>query len=496
MKVGLSRRVGLIAVLAALAAAGQARAAGDSLTLSANAGASDATGVVITASGVTDVDNVQVVIHYQSPSQPCSANPDGNPPLDPDGTVVSPPGSFSIPSSQPNQLLPGRYRICGWLVDLAGPTTVAHTSLDLTVASADTMSLVFTPQPEQGRQFNVYAVGKSSDPAGLVDATYKPAAGGTCATTFFADHGKHVDPGENSSGTGTGSYDTLMSAPTFLAPGTYLFCGWMYDQATNEVLATARSVISVPPLHATMKLDVPGVSTGAFTVRLSVTLDYGVPVTAWVDVMPDTGHGCPSRPGAEPRSANNVIDQDIEVSKRPAGTTTVKAATSAVSGGRQLVCAWLLDNWSVNVNPKPVVAGPVAARVSIAHGKLFKGHTSQHFSITLAAAPLAKNILGAQFNERLHCNGTPLLLGRTPWNRVYSETLTGLIFGVARPDKHGRFKIRQNADGRTTILHGRVMGKTITGTFTDSGPSWAFTGNHAQSLRCTTGTVHFSARSK
>jgi hypothetical protein len=43
-------------------------------------------------------------------------------------------------------------------------------------------------------------------------------------------------------------------------------------------------------------------------------------------------------------------------------------------------------------------------------------------------------------------------------------------------------------------VHGRVQGKTITGTLSDRAKSSAFTHNPRQSLRCQTGTVAFTAR--
>ena len=43
-------------------------------------------------------------------------------------------------------------------------------------------------------------------------------------------------------------------------------------------------------------------------------------------------------------------------------------------------------------------------------------------------------------------------------------------------------------------MHGQLSGTRITGTFTEKGRAYVFTGNNAQSFTCSTGTVHFSIR--
>jgi hypothetical protein len=68
------------------------------------------------------------------------------------------------------------------------------------------------------------------------------------------------------------------------------------------------------------------------------------------------------------------------------------------------------------------------------------------------------------------------------------------MFGFPRPDKSGRFAIRLTKNrNHTFTLHGRVTGRHMSGTFTETGRSWAFTHNQSQNLRCTTGKVGFSA---
>jgi hypothetical protein len=484
----------LIATLACLAGAVPAAAA-STLSLSSNPNPSDATGVTLTASGSTsgNTGGYNLLIHYQPAGGSCAADPDRNPPLDPDSaSVPADGGPYDVQSSAPNQLLPGRYLVCGWLEDLDTSSTVATAQLPLTVASADTTSMAFSAPPLQGRAFDVSATGTSYDRGSIVDATYK-GAGGTCAPTRDADGGTSVDSEENPSATGTGAYNTGMGSHLLLAPGSYLFCGWLYDQATSAVLARTQTVVNVAPIHATMQLHAPAATAGDYPVKLDVSIDAGVPVTAIVDEIPKSPSGCPKVP---PPSAESAIDADLEDTQQPSGTITESAPNVApVSNGPQLVCAWLLDNWSVDVFPQPVLLGPISAAVAIAHNLVFTGHTSQNQAIKLFATPFAGDILTVQFRARFHCAGAP----RTPdgklWNRFGNEFLSYVVFGAAKPDAGGRFTIRERFTSiHVVVVHGRVQGKTITGTLSDRARSTVFTHSPHLGPRCTTGTIGFTAR--
>jgi hypothetical protein len=451
--------------------------------------------VTLTASGsrAANTNGYDLLIHYQPAGGSCAADPDGNPPLDPDSTIVPADGGpYNVQSSAPNQLLPGSYAICAWLQDLDTSSTVAAAHLALTVASADTTSIAVSVPPLEGRAFDVNATGTSYDPGSIVDATYKPA-GGTCAPTRDADTGTSVDPEENASATHTGAYNTGMGSHLLLAPGSYLFCGWLYDQATSVVLARTQTIVNVAPVHAALQLHVPAATAGTYPVTLDVTIDSGVPVTAIVDEMPKTASGCPKAP---PPSADSAIDDDLEDAQPPSGTISTSAPNVApLSGGPQLVCAWLLDNWTVNANPRPVVLGPISATVTVAHNLVFEGHTAQKKSIELFATPFAADILAVQFRARFHCVGTPRFANGKRWNGAATESLSGLVFGAAKPDATGRFTIREHfSRSHVAVVHGRVQGKTITGTLTDRVRSSQFTHNPHQNLSCQTGTVPFTAR--
>jgi hypothetical protein len=77
---------------------------------------------------------------------------------------------------------------------------------------------------------------------------------------------------------------------------------------------------------------------------------------------------------------------------------------------------------------------------------------------------------------------------------VQKVILSADAFGVVRPNGSGRFTIKERGDGRTTKLHGRITGKAMTGTLSDSGAFTRFVGVRSQRVRCSAGRVSFTAR--
>jgi hypothetical protein len=66
--------------------------------------------------------------------------------------------------------------------------------------------------------------------------------------------------------------------------------------------------------------------------------------------------------------------------------------------------------------------------------------------------------------------------------------------GLAWRRGGGRFALNLNGNRNHRIdIHGRVSGKTISGTITDRIASWIFTDNHRQKLSCRAGTERYTA---
>jgi hypothetical protein len=476
--------VALGAVLAALMTAGAAQANPSAPGLSTSPAPSDA-GFTVTATAMP-TSGAEIWATYQQGGS-CANGPDtsSGTPLQFNGTPVD--ASDTSFSDSTFQLLPGAYLFCSWVTDTSG--TSSTTALPVNVASADSISLSETPTPVQGREFDLYAAGTNYDADGVLNVDFK-APGATCATNPLADTGTPANG--NGEAAGKGAYSQDVGALMFLAPGTYLVCGWLYDQQyPSVVLAHAQQTLTVPKLSANLQITAPGTvarGNGA-NVSVSATLPSGVTVEVVVDAFSKHSHPtCPSRP---PSNADSALDEMLTGTSQPVRASTTEPVTVTNS---TLLCAWLLDGWSGSDSPA-VVSGPVAATVSAAPPLTFRGHTAQHRSMSILTSPFASAIMGVQFGVHLRCNGTPRLLTGRPWNGVDKETISAFIFGHVKPDHSGRFKIRLTSNPRHTFtLKARISGKTIIGSFTETGRSWVFTQNHGQNLRCSSGSVKFSLR--
>ena len=489
----MRRWVALGVSVVALMAAGPAWASTDSLSLSVAPGAND------TPNGLSETatwnlgspsDTYILDAHYQQGGS-CAADPtndpnaqalslDGTGPLAPSGTVQA-----------SDQLLPGTYELCAWLDDQSTSTIIPASTNPLTVrvASADTIGLSLSPAPVEGRTIDVNASGVNYDRGALI--TLHQAAGPAgCGASPQTDSGAEVaadiPPG------GTGQYTALLSNGSIFSRGSWRLCAWLTDQATGTVLAAAGQSFSVPGLGATLALHAPAaIANGSYTAfTFDITLPANIPVTAIVDVF-DERHwtSCPAKPEDAP-NATQPITQDV--TSTSSATVHLNGNFSPPGSGAVLLCGWLEDAWS-NAVPAPVVSGPVAASVTQVGNYKFHGQTAQHKPMAIFTTPFAGRILGVNFTARLHCNGTPKLTTGKRWKGVTHQGVSAIVFGIAKPDQHGRFAIRLTGNpNHAFTLAGRVSGHSITGTFTERGRSWVYTSNHAQNLSCTTGVVHFS----
>ena len=486
----------IVVVVAALVAAVPGGGAGAVTPASVNIVAapnppSDGAPITFTASGTSPVSSYQVDANLDSGPGPCAADPSS------DTAGVETLGfsgdDFTMlpASAQAGYHTPGAYTVCAWIVDPNTGEVVNTQSFPVTIASADTLAVAFGQLPVQGRAVDVVASGTNHDGAGVIEATVKPA-GGACAATGASDSGRRLNGFDIAAG--VGQYSRSVGATTQFAPGNDLLCGWLVDQGNPAiVLARTQTTFTVPRLHAAMTLHAPGtIAASTVKVTLNVALDGGVPVSAVVDLLSRAGK-CADSPAGEPKSANDVIDEPLPDVSPPSGTASVSASVTFGTPGRHVLCAWLLDAWSNAVHPA-VVAGPVSATVTVAGNEAFTGKTSQHLPISFATLPFARHILGIAFEVRFRCDGVPRYPSGHRWNGVAKESLSAFTYGVLSPDAHGRFALKLNGNRNHRIdIHGRVAGKTISGTITDRIASWIFTGNRRQQLSCRAGTERYTA---
>src|SRR6185312_16577420 len=285
----------------ALATAGVARAAADTLSLSTSPSQpSDAVPPQIVASG--DTSHAGAVLHVdyrQADTGGCAADPTLDPgtPVSPDGTGLGM-GSFGPVVGDPQTLAIGGYVLCGWVTDPDDETIVfASASAAFTVAASDSFALVPMTGAVEGRPFDVDATGIAYDPNAVIDATYK-AAGGVCSPSPDLDTG--VVANDSGSPPDPGPYSDPVLSQQILDAGSYLVCGWLVDQddPTHPLVATSEAV-TVRPVRASIQLLAPGRIDGGqtFTVALSANVDWGVPLVAVADLKRKTkGSGCAGNP--------------------------------------------------------------------------------------------------------------------------------------------------------------------------------------------------------
>jgi hypothetical protein len=339
------------------------------------------------------------------------------------------------------------------------------------------------------------------DGSAVIDATYK-RAGGACAATPAADTGAVT----NDSGTspGAGAYSTPVASGTLLDPGDWLVCAWIVDPSfPGSPLAATAATAHVRPLAAKLVLRLPVRVDAAesFPVTATATVEHDIQVEAIVKQKPARGGAaCASSPPAEPTGDAQVLDQQLTDTQQPAGSVSSDPATVTLPGpGRYLVCGWLLGAWSGQAAgaPAPVVAGPVASTVTAVSAQVFRGRTSQHHGFKLVIAPVQRHVLEVAYTDNIHCRGVARLQNGLPWDGIWSNDLTPSNFGTLAVSRSGLIHTSLNGNPNLgLVLTARERGSRIAGSFTERGRSFAFTGNTAQSLPCTSGRVSFLLRGR
>ena len=151
-------------------------------------------------------------------------------------------------------------------------------------------------------------------------------------------------------------------------------------------------------------------------------------------------------------------------------------------------------DWTESQTP-PVVTGPVSSTISVVKPQLYRGRTSQKLGLTVTMLSVEKFVVEVKLADRLRCSGAPKFASGQRWNGVWSTDLGTSTFGTVHVNGSGHFGMALHGNPAHTFdLHGQLSGTRISGTFTERGRSYVFTGNSVQNLRCSTGTVHFSIK--
>jgi hypothetical protein len=213
-------------------------------------------------------------------------------------------------------------------------------------ADADTLSLTTSPaSPTDAGPVQIVASGTTSSPSATVAVHYRAAGTGDCATSSDQDSATPVSPdGSNVSGTSF----SVTGSPQQLPVGSYLVCGWLYDNEAGPNPPLAQSQIAITVSAAdTLALWAPSnpVEGEPLDVTASGNAYDG---NAEVDAtIKPAGGSCAAAPppadtGAPTNSSGGGVGGQV-----PYSTTVVSQQIFAT--GSYLVCAWLVDQATIQV---------------------------------------------------------------------------------------------------------------------------------------------------
>ncbi len=211
----------------------------DSLTLSiAPASLVDGGSAKVSVSGVADVVNPEVYVTEKPASEGgCAAAPSldrGTPLADFDPAFVNY-GSFSnaqteypgIGNSGPDGLPPGRYTLCGWLIDADGSTTqplapIARATVTL-LPPAGTLAFSVPELVQTGSRFSVAAdlSTTAADVGMYLDLKPLPARGPTCAAS------QSLEPRAAQLVIDDGHAASATASAKVRSAGVYIACAWL-----------------------------------------------------------------------------------------------------------------------------------------------------------------------------------------------------------------------------------------------------------------------------
>jgi hypothetical protein len=138
----------------------------------------------------------------------------------------------------------------------------------------------------------------------------------------------------------TGSGDYSFSAnTTFEYAGSSVLCAWLTDENQNgAVVATDSRPFNVRIPHLSLSIVVPPVVMRGATFQLALIAQAEAGRHAWLDVLPDTGSGCPATQSAAQAPAGSAL----VLPNYPVfgGPTTIPVSRSLGTAGSYLACAY------------------------------------------------------------------------------------------------------------------------------------------------------------
>jgi hypothetical protein len=201
-------------------------------------------------------------------------------------------------------------------------------------ASAATITITSAPDPVESITTQVGVSGTLETTEQRVVLTVKPAGGPGCGANPSADSGSQAIGAYP----GIGPYAETANW-TFQQAGSYLLCAWITDAAQDNspVIASASQTIAVRPPHLSLSIAAPSKVLRGRTFQLTTTAQAEALRQVEVELLRDTGRGCPANWGAAYGTSGGTFVLGTSVIGGPTPQTENERLDAA---GRYLVCGY------------------------------------------------------------------------------------------------------------------------------------------------------------
>jgi hypothetical protein len=202
--------------------------------------------------------------------------------------------------------------------------------------AASTITINVGNDPVESITTQVGVTGSTTESSGYLTLTRKPVGGAGCGANYQADTGTGVFYPYAISQAGAISYAVNQ---TFDLAGTYLLCAWLDTSGNGQnVVATASKVVAIRAPSLALTLDVPAAVNKDETFQLTTTTQAEAERDLYVDLLVDTGRGCPANAAAAYQAAErNPISNRSVVGGPITSSTNVSLSTA----GKYLVCGYI-----------------------------------------------------------------------------------------------------------------------------------------------------------
>lgn len=272
-------------------------------------------------------------------------------------------------------------------------------------ASAATLTITSGADPVESITTQVGVSGSLETDSQRVGLTVKPAGGPGCGANYDADGGI----GALYRGPGVGPYSETTNW-TFQRAGSYLLCAWISDtsQNGNPVIASTSQTIAVRMPHLSLSIAAPATVLRGRTFQVVTTAQTEAERDVEVDLLHDTGRGCPANSQAAGSTTNRIFVFGDSILGGP--TTETRNEQLSITGP-YLLCGYVDYNGEVAPEATAIAAVNVVPPCIVPH--LGSGATLRRAKARIVAGHC--NVGKVSYaHSTTHARGTIIALSPRP----------------------------------------------------------------------------------